>query len=119
MNRVRLYKFTNGEPEYNQYVVSTLADPARIRDTWHVQDNGDVPWEKWEEVTRRGTMVEITSLDQIPESHHDYVPYETEELDEAENWQSCTACYPLVSWVFYINKCGLWPIPEGWGGDAR
>jgi hypothetical protein len=79
MNEIKLYEFSEGNPETTLYVFSTLEDEAEIRSFYHINDHGGGSYEDYERVAKHGKMRRITSLDQVPENDRDIIPYSTDE----------------------------------------
>ncbi len=81
MNRdkIKLYQLSEGNPETNLYVFSTLNDLVKVRNFWEFNDQGGMEYEDYQRVATTGTMTEITQLDQVPEPEWDILPWSTDE----------------------------------------
>lgn len=85
--KMHLYRFSDGNPDNDIYLASTLTDEQQLRKARHINDNGGMPYDIFEKVWQEGVMTEITSLNQIPPEDLQVIPYGTDEwIEELQDY---------------------------------
>lgn len=76
---MKLYRFTKGNIDTDQYVFSTIEDGECVRSWWNRWDHGGTDFREFEDVFINGIIEEITSKDQVDKTHLEIIPYCTDE----------------------------------------
>ena len=89
MMKMHLYQFSDGNPENNIYLASTLTDEKQLRAAERYTDHGGMAYDVFNKVWSEGKMTEMLSLDQVPEDDWGIIPFETDEwVEELEDYFS-------------------------------